>query len=148
MARRFGSAMISNTDSTLLVYSAEHMLVKVYKGTGRPGNDFSRRAGMHRLMRFWRVRFRALTKCRPSIRPYNPAINFATNAAQSAMRSMRILSFAACAPSPTAPRPSSVGMPRVAVKFPSEPRGPAYLGPRRCNHCSTCPLKCRLSPEP
>ncbi len=31
------------------------MLVKVYKGNG-----FSRRAGMHRLMRFWRARIRAL----------------------------------------------------------------------------------------
>jgi hypothetical protein len=26
--RRFGSAMISNTDSTLLVYSTEHMRIK------------------------------------------------------------------------------------------------------------------------
>jgi len=30
MARRFGSAMISKTDSTLLIYSARHMRVKVY----------------------------------------------------------------------------------------------------------------------
>ena len=30
MARRFGSAMTSNTDSTPLIYSTEHMLVKVY----------------------------------------------------------------------------------------------------------------------
>ena len=44
MARRFGSAMISNTDSTLFVYSTEHMLVKVYKGRGDSG--FSRRAGL------------------------------------------------------------------------------------------------------
>ena len=34
MARRFGSAMISNTDSILFIYSAEHMLVKVYKELG------------------------------------------------------------------------------------------------------------------
>src|SRR5712692_4707983 len=34
IARRFGSAMISNTDSTLLVYSTEHIRVKVYKGLG------------------------------------------------------------------------------------------------------------------
>src|SRR5258708_2854463 len=34
IARRFGSAMISNTDSTLLIYSTEHMPVKVYKGSG------------------------------------------------------------------------------------------------------------------
>src|SRR2546430_16282846 len=38
--------MISNTDSTLLIYSTKHMLVKVYKGRG-PGNSLSRRAGMH-----------------------------------------------------------------------------------------------------
>src|ERR1700737_3514414 len=31
---RFGSAMISNTGSTLLVYSTEYILVKVYIGTG------------------------------------------------------------------------------------------------------------------
>src|SRR5438445_11399389 len=31
IARRFGSAMISNTDSTLLVYFTEHIRVKVYK---------------------------------------------------------------------------------------------------------------------
>jgi hypothetical protein len=29
-----GSAMISNTDSTLLAYSTEHILVKVYNGEG------------------------------------------------------------------------------------------------------------------
>src|SRR6266403_4079392 len=34
IARRFGSAMISNTDSTLLVYSTEHIRVKVYIGKG------------------------------------------------------------------------------------------------------------------
>jgi hypothetical protein len=34
MARRFGSAMISNTDSTLLIYSTEHMRVKVYTSRG------------------------------------------------------------------------------------------------------------------
>ena len=31
MARRFGSAMISNTESTLLIYSLEHIPVKAYK---------------------------------------------------------------------------------------------------------------------
>lgn len=31
MARRFGSAMISNTDSTLLIYSTAHIRVKAYK---------------------------------------------------------------------------------------------------------------------
>src|SRR5439155_16545229 len=35
IARRFGSAMISNTDSILFVYSTEHMLVKVYSGRTR-----------------------------------------------------------------------------------------------------------------
>src|SRR4029434_10227340 len=30
IARRFGSAMISNTDSILLIYSIEHILVKAY----------------------------------------------------------------------------------------------------------------------
>src|SRR5947209_3644213 len=52
IARRFGSAMISNTDSTLLIYSTEHMRVKVYTGnpsrrpvirqTGRGNLPFSR----------------------------------------------------------------------------------------------------------
>ena len=32
IARRFGSAMISNTDSTLFVYSAGHIRVKIYTG--------------------------------------------------------------------------------------------------------------------
>jgi hypothetical protein len=52
--------MISNTDSTLLIYFTEHIRVKAYTRQGGPGNGFSRRAGMHRPMRFWRVRFRAL----------------------------------------------------------------------------------------
>ncbi len=30
MARRFGSAMISNTDSTVCIYSTENIRVKVY----------------------------------------------------------------------------------------------------------------------
>jgi len=34
IVRRFGSAMISNIDSTLLVYSAEYIHVKVYIGRG------------------------------------------------------------------------------------------------------------------
>ena len=38
MARRFGSAMISNTDPTLFIYSTGHMLVKVYIRGGR-GDD-------------------------------------------------------------------------------------------------------------
>ncbi len=45
----------------------------------------------------------------------------ASNAVRSAMRSIRILSLLACAPSPTPPKPSSVGTPSAAVKFPSEP---------------------------
>src|SRR6267378_2388378 len=36
IARRFGSAMISNTDSMLCVYSTEHIRVKVYTGRGHP----------------------------------------------------------------------------------------------------------------
>jgi hypothetical protein len=32
IARRFGSAMISNTDSMPLIYSTEHIRVKVYSG--------------------------------------------------------------------------------------------------------------------
>jgi hypothetical protein len=52
---------------------------------------------------------------------HNPASSFAISAVRSDMRSIRMLSFAACAPSPTAPRPSSVGTPMAAVKFPSEP---------------------------
>src|SRR5215471_20956164 len=47
---RFGSAMISNTGSTLLVYSTEHMRVKVYKGRG-PRQRFQSACGMHRPMR-------------------------------------------------------------------------------------------------
>ncbi len=31
MARRFGSAMISNTDSTLFIYFNEHIRVKAYR---------------------------------------------------------------------------------------------------------------------
>src|SRR5258707_2381969 len=34
IARRFGSAMISNTDSMLFVYAKEHIRVKVYLGRG------------------------------------------------------------------------------------------------------------------
>src|SRR5260370_31814868 len=34
IARRFGSAMISKTDSILLVYSTEHIRVKVYTNRG------------------------------------------------------------------------------------------------------------------
>jgi hypothetical protein len=35
MARRFGSAMISKTDSILLIYSTAHIRVKVYLGGGQ-----------------------------------------------------------------------------------------------------------------
>ncbi len=35
MARRFGSAMISNTDSTPLIYSTRHIRVKAYTRTIR-----------------------------------------------------------------------------------------------------------------
>src|SRR4029077_7705115 len=36
IARRFGSAMISDTDSMLCVYSTENIRVKVYVGRGHP----------------------------------------------------------------------------------------------------------------
>ena len=49
------------------------------------------------------------------------AIIAANNAVRGASESMRIDSFSACAPRPTAPMPSRVGMPRTEVKFPSEP---------------------------
>src|SRR5262249_46644201 len=39
IARRFGSAMISNTDSILLVYSAGHIRVKVYIQTHNFANS-------------------------------------------------------------------------------------------------------------
>src|SRR5258708_39740400 len=35
IARRFGSAMISKTDSTPLIYPSEHILVKVYNRSRR-----------------------------------------------------------------------------------------------------------------
>jgi hypothetical protein len=59
MARRFGSAMISNTDSIVLIYSTEHMRVKVYLGRGSR-QQFQSACGDARLMRFLRVRFRGL----------------------------------------------------------------------------------------
>ncbi len=49
------------------------------------------------------------------------ASNIASSAVRSAIRSIRMLSFTACAPSPTPPKPSSVGIPSAAVKFPSDP---------------------------
>ena len=51
--------MISNTDSTLLIYSTEHIRVKAYKGRGAR-QRFQSACGDARLMRFWRVQFRAL----------------------------------------------------------------------------------------
>jgi hypothetical protein len=47
--------------------------------------------------------------------------SIANSAVRSAIRSTRMLSFTACAPSPTPPNPSRVGMPRAAVKLPSDP---------------------------
>ena len=52
---------------------------------------------------------------------HKAATNLASNAVRSAIRSIRMLSFTACAPSPTVPNPSSVGTPSAAEKFPSEP---------------------------
>src|SRR5437660_11893427 len=55
---------------------------------------------------------------------YNPfqieAIRAASRAALLGISERTTDSWAACAPSPTAPRPSSVGTPRAAVKLPSE----------------------------
>ncbi|GEM_PF-2492287 len=48
MARRLGSAMISNTDPMPLIYSIEHMHVKAYKGRGS-GCCFRRRPGTQPL---------------------------------------------------------------------------------------------------
>lgn len=45
MARRFGSAMISNTDSTLLIYSTAHIRVKAYKCAELAQPDSFRRGG-------------------------------------------------------------------------------------------------------
>ena len=45
----------------------------------------------------------------------------ASSAVRGARCSMRTDSWGACAPSPTAPMPSSVGMPSAAVKLPSDP---------------------------
>ena len=55
MARLLGSAMISNTDSTLLVYSAEYMRVKVKKGRG-PGKCFSLWGKKNTTFFFWGVK--------------------------------------------------------------------------------------------
>jgi hypothetical protein len=51
------------------------------------------------------------------------AINAANSAVRGATCSTATDSCAACAPSPTAPRPSSVGTPSAAVKLPSESSG-------------------------
>src|ERR1039458_6313246 len=76
---------------------------------------------------FLPARYRRPRQAPPCLRlrsepsPYSAASNFPTSAVRSAMRFTNRLSFAACAPSPTAPKPSSVGIPSAAVKFPSEP---------------------------
>src|SRR5712691_11324723 len=46
IARRFGSAMISNTECILLIYSTEHMRAKVYKGTRGGGAQHRRRSAL------------------------------------------------------------------------------------------------------
>jgi hypothetical protein len=51
--------MISNINSTFLVYSTEYIRVKVRKGR-EPRQRFQSACEMHRPMRFWRVRLRAL----------------------------------------------------------------------------------------
>src|SRR5580704_6042585 len=57
IARRFGSAMISNTDSMLFVYSTQHIRVKVYLG---PRRRFQPACGDVPSEAFWRVQFRGL----------------------------------------------------------------------------------------
>jgi hypothetical protein len=60
MARRFGSAMISNTDSTLLVYFAGHIRVKAYNASawfrrlraGPPSSLVQRAKRRKKLSRF------------------------------------------------------------------------------------------------
>src|SRR5262249_49498705 len=51
----------------------------------------------------------------------SPAMSPATSAARSGSGSSSTYSWSACAPSPIAPSPSSVGTPSAAVKFPSDP---------------------------
>ncbi len=43
MARRFGSAMISNTDSMLSVYAIKHIRVKAYLPVAEKGTLLSRK---------------------------------------------------------------------------------------------------------
>jgi hypothetical protein len=45
MARRFGSPMISNTDSMFFIYSTGHIRVKVYLQAGGQDDGFSLRGG-------------------------------------------------------------------------------------------------------
>src|SRR6266436_409143 len=52
---------------------------------------------------------------------YTLSINPANRAALRGNSEMVMNSWTACAPSPTPPRPSRVGIPSPAVKFPSEP---------------------------
>src|SRR5260370_19234650 len=47
---------------------------------------------------------------RSTLFPYTTLFRSPNNAVRSAIRSTKILSFAACAPSPTAPRPSKVAV--------------------------------------
>jgi len=46
MARRFGSAMISKTDSTLLIYLTTHIRVKVYYATSKIADESSAPPGL------------------------------------------------------------------------------------------------------
>src|ERR1019366_6827092 len=87
---------------------------------GMLGKDQPCRRDQNRQDRFQRDLLIAFTVY-PETVYYSAASSFPTSAVRSAMRSTNRLSFAACAPSPTAPKPSSVGIPSAAVKFPSEP---------------------------
>jgi hypothetical protein len=51
MARRFGSAMISKTDSTLFVYYTEHIRVKAYTDWGQATFQSACQKGTLRALR-------------------------------------------------------------------------------------------------
>jgi hypothetical protein len=84
--------MISNTDSIRLIYFTKHMRVKVYKRLGAR-QRFQTAYGEHRLMRFWRVRFRRLrAPAASACRGTRAAANFPASLSPLAA------SFLRCAP--------------------------------------------------
>jgi hypothetical protein len=112
IARRFGSAMISNTDSTLLVYSSEHMLIKVYNKKTEPRRRFRPACGdrpsdaflagaIQRVARSGRFRLAAsfLRSARQLHQPYGPTGLIAReNQSSTANRPSSGPTAAACAP--------------------------------------------------